>query len=61
MSLKSVCLIFLKSYFKLEILIFLFFVVSFLVDMFNQKTPFLTKKTSLVKSETRFSRETIGN
>ena len=29
------CLRFLKSYFKLEILIFLSFVVSFLVDMFN--------------------------
>ena len=35
---------FLKSYFRLEILIFLFFVVSFLVDMYNKKAPFLTKK-----------------
>ena len=32
---QNVCLRFLKSYFKLEILIFLSFVVSFLVDMFN--------------------------
>ena len=32
---QKVCLRFLKSYFKLEILIFLSFVVSFLVDMFN--------------------------
>ena len=32
---QKVCLRFLKSYFKLEILIFLPFVVSFLADMFN--------------------------
>ena len=32
-----------------------------LVDMFNWKTPFLTKKTSVVKSETYFSREAIKN
>ena len=32
---QKVCLRFLKSYFKLEILIFLSVVVSFLVDMFN--------------------------
>ena len=32
---QKLCLIFLKSYFKLEILIFLSFVVSVLVDMFN--------------------------
>ena len=32
---QTECLIFLKSYFKLEILIFLSFAVSFLVDMFN--------------------------
>ena len=38
------CLIFLKSYFKLDILTFLSFVVSFLVDLFNYKAPFLTKK-----------------
>ena len=34
----------LKTFFKLEILIFLSFAVSFLVDMFNLKAPFLTKK-----------------
>ena len=33
--------------------------VSFLVDMFSLKAPFLTKKTSAVKSETQFSREAI--
>ena len=32
---QKVCLRFLKSYFKLEILIFLPFMVSFLADMFN--------------------------
>ena len=31
---QKVCLKFLKSYFKLEILIFLFFILSSLVDMF---------------------------
>ena len=55
------CLRFLKSYFKLEILIFLSFVVSFSVDMFNSKALFLTKKASVVKSETHFSREPIEN
>ena len=38
-------------------LIFLSFMVSFLVDMFNQEAPFLTKKASSVKSETQFRRE----
>ena len=33
--------------------------VSFLVDMFKQKKPFLAKKTSAMKSETHFSREAI--
>ena len=32
---QKMCLRFLKSYFKLKILIFLSFVMSFLVDMFN--------------------------
>ena len=32
---QKLCLRFLKSYFKLEVLIFLSFVVPFLVDMFN--------------------------
>ena len=32
-----------------------------LVDMFNWKAPFLTKKTSVVKSETYFSREATKN
>ena len=59
MSSKS-CLRFSKSYFKLEILIFLSFVVSFLVDMFGEKAPFLTKKIA-VKSEAYFSREAIEN
>ena len=38
------CLRFLKSYFKVDISRFLFLAMSFLVDMFNLKTPFLTKK-----------------
>ena len=58
---QKLCLRFLKSFLKLEILMFLSFGVSFLVDMFNWKSYFLTKKTSLVKSETYFSREAIGN
>ena len=58
---QKVCLRFLKSYFKLEILIFLSFVVSFSVDMFNSKALFLTKKTSMVKSETHLSRESTKN
>ena len=33
----------------------------FLVDMFNYKSPFLTKKTSAVKSKTRFRTEDIEN
>ena len=37
------CLRFLKSYFKLEILILALHGV-FLVDLFNEKAPFLTKK-----------------
>ena len=40
------CLKFLKSYFKLEIIIFLSFPVSFLVHMFNWKAPFLTENIS---------------
>ena len=41
---QKVCLRFLKSYFDLEILIFLSFMVSFLVDMFDLKAPSLIKK-----------------
>ena len=33
----------------------------FLVDMFNQKATFLTKKTSAVINETHFSIEAIEN
>ena len=33
----------------------------FLVDMFNYKAPFLTKKTLAVKCETHFGREAIEN
>ena len=55
------CLWFLKSYFKLEISTFLYFMVSFLLDMFNQKAPYLTKKTWAMKSDTHFSREAIAN
>ena len=53
------CLRFLKSSFKLEILIFL----SFLVDMFNGSTKkiLIWPKTSAVRSETLFSRKAIGN
>ena len=60
MSSKSVSQIF-KTYFKLEILTFFSFTVSFLIDMFNYKAPFLTKKTPALKSETYFSREAIEN
>ena len=52
------CLRFLKSYFKLEILIFLSFMVSFLVD--KLKTSSAKKKTA-VKSETHLTREAIEN
>ena len=57
---QKVFLRFLKAYFKLEILIYLFFVVYFLVDMFNWKAPFLPKKTSAVESETQFSTEALN-
>ena len=57
MGSKSVSQIF-KIFFQTGNMI-LFFVVSFLVDMFNQKVPFLTKKTSAVKSEKHISREAI--
>ena len=33
--------------------------MSFLVDMFKQKAPFLTKKTSAVKSEIHFHRREL--
>ena len=46
---------FLKSYFKLVILIFLSFVVSFLVDMFNEKN------ISGEIWDTLFSKEAIEN
>ena len=55
------CLRLLKSYFKLKIIIFVSFVFSFSVDMFNYEPPVLTKKTSVVKYETQFSREAIEN
>ena len=38
---QKVCLMFLISYFKLEILIFLSFMLSFLLDLFSWKAPFL--------------------
>ena len=47
---QKMCFRVLKSYFKLEILIFLSFVVSSLVHILNQNAPFLTKKLSAVKS-----------
>ena len=64
MSSKSVSQIFNVSFQTGDINNFV--VVSFLVDMlYNRyvqlKAPFLTKTTSLVKSETHFSRETIEN
>ena len=40
---------------------FFSFLVTFLVHMFNLKAPFLDNKTSVVKSETNFSREDIEN
>ena len=65
---KKLCLRFLKSYFKMEVLKFLSFVVYFLVDNIltkkyttKDKAPFLTKKISVVKSETHVSREAIEN
>ena len=58
---QKMCLRFWKSYFKLKILISLSLVVSFLVDMFNLKTPFLAKTTSTMKSKTHFNREAIEN
>ena len=48
LSPQKVCLRLLKFYFRLS------FFVSFLVDIFNKKAPSLTKKTSAVKSKTRF-------
>ena len=57
---QKACPRFLKSYFKLEILIFLSFVVS-LSRYVQLKSSFSDKKTSAVKSETHFSRETIEN
>ena len=41
---QKACLRSLNFHFKLDILIFLFFVVSFLVDIFKQKASFLMKK-----------------
>ena len=41
---QKACLRFLKSYFRLEILIFLSFVVSFLVEMLSKKPLFWRKK-----------------
>ena len=41
---QKLCLRFLKSSFRLEMWIFLFFAGSFLVDMFSIKTPSRTKK-----------------
>ena len=58
---QKICLRFLKSYFKLEMLILLTFVVSFEVDMLKLKSYFSDKKTSSVKSDTNVSREAIGN
>ena len=46
------CLRFIKSYFILEILIFLSFVVSFLVRYVQLKSSFSDKKTSAVKYKT---------
>ena len=59
MSSKSVSQIF-KIYFKLEILIFLSLMVSFLVDMFNLSS-LSNEKTSAVRSETHFSKESTKN
>ena len=49
---QKVCLRFLKPYFKLDILIFLSFVMSFLVDTFNQNAPFWRKSISGEISDT---------
>ena len=55
-KIKIVC----KSCFKLDILAFLSFVVSFSVDLFNYNYV-SDKKTSTVKSETIFSKQAIEN
>ena len=60
MGSKSVSQIF-KILFQTGDANILSFVVSFLVDIFNSKSSFLTKKSSSVKSETQFSREAIKN
>ena len=36
-------------------------ILPFLVDMFNEKAPFLTKKTLAAKSETPLCSEAIEN
>ena len=41
------CLIFFKSYFRMETLLFLSFVMSFLEHLFNEKSAFVTKKKTL--------------
>ena len=63
-SAQRVCLRFLKSHFKLEILIFLSFVVSScLLQQIcsTKKILFCQKIPSAVKSEPHFSREAIEN
>ena len=51
---QKVCLRFLKSYFKLETLILLFFVVSFQQIYSTKKHLLLTKKSSAAKSKIHF-------
>ena len=58
MGSKSVSQI-LKVFIQTGNITFMSSVVVFLVDMLNKKAPFPTKKTSAVKSETRFGREAI--
>ena len=57
---QKVCLRFLKSDFKLGILMFLAFVASFWVDILNWKAPFLMKKHRQWNWR-HFSREAFRN
>ena len=56
----KLCLRCLKSYFKLEILIFLYFMGSYSIYV-QVKSSFFDEKWSAVKSKTHFSKEAIEN
>ena len=56
-SAQKICLRYLKFCFKLEILIYLFFFVSFISNIFKQKVVFPAKKAPAVESVTQFCSE----